>query len=107
MVSRARRSSMRFALTVRACTTTSHGRRTPSSRPGGYRTQSDAMHRRIFGVAAILAATFVSTVLLAQGPAPVPAPVQAPQGRGGAPPAGGRQGGFVAYPQRPPGDPAA
>ena len=64
------------------------------------------MNRSLVGVAALLAATLVHSVLLAQAPTPEAAANQPPQGRGGAP-AGGRQGGFVAYPQRPPGDPAA
>ena len=64
------------------------------------------MTRHFAAAYALLAATLLGSVLMAQAPAQGGAPA----GRGAGPaPAGGqgRGGGFVAYPQRPPGDQAA
>lgn len=64
------------------------------------------MHRYMAAASGLFGAIFLSAIVLAQGPQGGAAQGGPPQG--GAPGGGqGGRGGLVAYPQRPPGDPAA
>jgi cytochrome c oxidase cbb3-type subunit 3 len=63
------------------------------------------MHRLTAAASGLLGAVLFSAILMAQAPGGRGG--GAPAGQGGAPDGPGGRGGLVAYPPRPPGDPAA